>query len=151
MGHQRDLREVAPTGDGRHWFSVHQGPPVGKPLPGQELRLSPDGEVLVRGANVTPGILDHGEVRTATDAEGWLHTGDLGELDERGRLRITGRSKDVIVTPEGLNVHASDVERALAPITHREIRTWRRSVRLQMGSRRFLRKSWLFLPAAPLT
>jgi len=84
---------------------------VGRPLGGQEVRLGPDGEILVRGRNVTPGYLGAAE----TSGE-WLHTGDVGELDADGRLRIRGRLKDVIVTPEGENVHPTDVEAAFQGI-----------------------------------
>jgi O-succinylbenzoic acid--CoA ligase len=75
----------------------------GWPLPGVELKIAEDGEVLVRGANVAPAAL-------ATD--GWLHTGDVGSLDERGRLRIIGRKADTIVTG-GENVAPTEVESAL--------------------------------------
>ncbi|MFQ5878317.1 MAG: AMP-binding protein [Acidobacteriota bacterium] len=86
---------------------------VGRPLLGQEVRLGPDGEILVRGPNVTPGYLGQ-EGRAAEKA--WFHTGDVGEIDAQGRLRIRGRLKDVIVTSEGENVHAEDVERAFEGI-----------------------------------
>jgi o-succinylbenzoate---CoA ligase len=75
----------------------------GWPLPGVELMLAPDGEILVRGATVSPGALT---------ADGWLHTGDLGRLDERGRLSITGRKADTIVTG-GENVAPTEVEEVL--------------------------------------
>ncbi len=107
------LTETAPIVTLSNPFARASGR-VGKPLHGQEIRLSPEGEVLVRGGNVTPGYLQRGEVRGVTDEEGWFHTGDLGEIDDAGRLRIIGRSKDVIVTAEGLNVHARDVEIVLA-------------------------------------
>ncbi len=75
----------------------------GWPLPGVELTLAADGEILVRGATVSPGALT---------ADGWLHTGDLGTLDERGRLSITGRKADTIVTG-GENVAPTEVEEVL--------------------------------------
>lgn len=84
---------------------------VGRPLGGQEIKLGPDGEVLVRGRNVTSGYLG-----AAPQSGEWLHTGDVGELDAEGRLRIRGRLKDVIVTPEGENVHPPDVEAAFQGI-----------------------------------
>ncbi len=84
---------------------------VGRALGGQEVKLGPDGEVLVRGRNVTPGYLG-----AAQQSGDWLHTGDVGELDAKGRLRIRGRLKDVIVTPEGENVHPADVEAAFQGI-----------------------------------
>ena len=84
---------------------------VGRPARNQEVRIGPDGEVLVRGPNVSPGYLGGDE--EAAFEDGWFHTGDVGELDDKGRLRIRGRLKEVIVTPEGENVHARDVEAAL--------------------------------------
>jgi O-succinylbenzoic acid--CoA ligase len=75
----------------------------GWPLPGVELRLDEDGEVLVRGPIVSPG---------AADEQGWLHTGDLARLDERGRVVITGRKSDTIVTG-GENVAPTEVEGVL--------------------------------------
>jgi O-succinylbenzoic acid--CoA ligase len=75
----------------------------GWPLPGVSLRIGPGGEVLVRGATVAPG---------STDRDDWLHTGDLGVLDESGRLRITGRIADTIVTG-GENVAPGEVEAVL--------------------------------------
>lgn len=83
---------------------------VGRPLSAMEVKLSPDGEVLVRGPNVMQGYLDSGE--ETTEIGGWLHTGDVGSFDAQGRLTIRGRIKDIIVTPEGENVHAVDVEEA---------------------------------------
>src|SRR5207247_2136621 len=85
---------------------------VGKILPGREFKLSEDGEILVRGENVSSGYWEQGAVRPA-DQEGWLRTGDLGELDAEGNLRFRGRKKNVIVTPAGLNVYPEDLETAL--------------------------------------
>jgi long-chain acyl-CoA synthetase len=106
------LTETAPIVAVSTPFSRAAGA-VGRTLGDQEVRLAPDGEVLVRGENVAEGYLVDGGVQPLTDEEGWFHTGDLGELDERGRLRIRGRSKDVIVSSEGLNVFPRDVEAAL--------------------------------------
>jgi len=80
-----------------------RGERFGAPLEGVELRIAPGGEILVRGPMVAPGPLDE---------DGWLHTGDLGSLDTRGRLSVSGRIKDVIVTG-GENVLAGRVEEAL--------------------------------------
>jgi long-chain acyl-CoA synthetase len=85
---------------------------VGKILPGREFKLSADGEILVRGENVSSGYWEQGTVRSA-DQQGWLRTGDLGELDAEGNLRFRGRKKNVIVTPAGLNVYPEDLEGAL--------------------------------------
>src|SRR5216683_3077086 len=94
-----------------HPFRATEGS-VGKILPGQEFKLAEDGEILVRGENVSSGYWEQGAFR-ATDQEGWLRTGDLGELDMEGNLRFRGRKKNVIVTPAGLNVHPEDLEAAL--------------------------------------
>jgi len=87
---------------------------VGQAVPGVELRIADDGEILFRGRNVMHGYLDDpaatAEIR---DADGWLHSGDLGALDADGYLRITGRKKDVIVTEGGKNVSPLHLEAEL--------------------------------------
>lgn len=80
---------------------------LGRPLAGQELRLAPDGEILVRGPNLGRG----GALEMTED--GFLRTGDLGRIDERGALRFSGRKKEIIVTPDGLKVVPDDVEKSL--------------------------------------
>jgi long-chain acyl-CoA synthetase len=96
-----------------HPFRSAQGS-VGKILPGREFRLAEDGEILVRGENVSAGYWEKGASRPAAqENEGWLRTGDLGELDAEGNLRFRGRKKNVIVTPAGLNVYPEDLEAAL--------------------------------------
>jgi long-chain acyl-CoA synthetase len=84
---------------------------VGRPVPGVTVRIGEDGEILVSGPNIFQGYW-HNEPATAEmiDAEGWLHTGDLGELDEDGHLRVTGRKKDIIVTAGGKNVAPAVLE-----------------------------------------
>ncbi len=86
---------------------------TGRPYPGVEVRIAGDNEILVRGPNVTPGYYKDPEKTAEAIRDGWLHTGDLGEMDEKGRLYIRGRKKDAIMTPEGLNIHPEDVERVL--------------------------------------
>lgn len=86
---------------------------VGRPSRAQEVRIAGDGEILVRGGNVTPGYYeDDGATREAI-REGWLRTGDLGCLEPDGSLRILGRKKEVIVTGEGQNVFPDEVDAAL--------------------------------------
>jgi long-chain acyl-CoA synthetase len=96
-----------------HPFHATQGS-IGKVLPGREFRLAEDGEILVRGENVASGYWEGGMLRQGVrDAENWLRTGDIGELDANGNLRFKGRKKNVIVTAAGLNVYPEDVEAAL--------------------------------------
>ena len=93
-----------------HPFKTSKGS-VGTPIAGVELRIAEDGEILVRGENVTSGY--YGDAEGALAADGWLHTGDIGERDEQGRVFIKGRKKEMIVTPDGLNVFPEDVERVV--------------------------------------
>ncbi|MFC9875487.1 FadD3 family acyl-CoA ligase [Nocardia salmonicida] len=83
---------------------------VGTPCDGVEVRIAEDGEVLVRGYSVMQGYFDDPDATTATiDADGWLHTGDLGSLDLDGRLRINGRKKDMFIVG-GFNAYPAEVE-----------------------------------------
>ncbi|SEG85111.1 Acyl-CoA synthetase (AMP-forming)/AMP-acid ligase II [Thermomonospora echinospora] len=83
---------------------------VGTPCDGVEVRIADDGEVLVRGYSVMQGYLDDPEATAeAIDADGWLHTGDLGSLDERGYLRIVGRKKDMFIVG-GFNAYPAEIE-----------------------------------------
>ncbi|MGW4368531.1 FadD3 family acyl-CoA ligase [Nocardia takedensis] len=83
---------------------------VGKPCDGVQIDLAADGEVLVRGYTVMQGYLDDPEATAAAiDADGWLHTGDLGELDPDGRLRIVGRKKDMFIVG-GFNAYPAEIE-----------------------------------------
>ncbi len=87
---------------------------VGRPLPGLRIRIAPDGEVLLRGGMVFGGYhRQPGETEVALDEEGWLHTGDLGSLDDAGYLLITDRKKDILVTSGGKNVAPQQVESTL--------------------------------------
>lgn len=95
-----------------HPFRIGQGS-IGKPVAGNEIKLSDEGEILVRGKNVASGYWQRDGITPAVDAEGWFHTGDLGERDTTGNLYFKGRSKNVIVTPEGLKVYPGDLESEL--------------------------------------
>jgi len=83
---------------------------VGPPLDGAEVRIADDGEVLMRGPNVFVGYLEDDEATAATLRDGWLHSGDLGTIDEDGFLRITGRKKDLIITSTGKNISPAAIE-----------------------------------------
>ncbi len=106
------LTETAPIVTLNHPLRAARGA-VGKPIAGVEVKIAEDGEILVRGENVTRGYYNAPEETRAAFEDGWFHTGDIGEFDDRGQLHIKGRKKEMIVTPEGLNVFPEDVERAL--------------------------------------
>jgi len=86
---------------------------VGKVLPGQDISIALDGEVLIRGANITGGYWQDAEATAAAFEEGWYKTGDLGYLDDEGYLYLQGRKKDMIALASGMNVYAHDVEQVL--------------------------------------
>jgi len=93
-----------------HPFRPGQGT-IGKVLPGRDVRISDEGEILVRGDMVSRATWQQGSLRP-NESE-WLATGDLAQRDEQGQLRFVGRKSQVIVTPSGVNVHPEDVEEAL--------------------------------------
>jgi len=105
------MTETAALVSLNHPFKIGRGS-IGKTLPGQEVRLSESGEILVRGTNVSPGYWRGGLV-PLTNEEGWLKTGDVGERDAQGNLYFRSRSKDVIVTASGMNIYPEDLEAAL--------------------------------------
>jgi long-chain acyl-CoA synthetase len=93
---------------------------IGKVLPGRELKLAEDGEIMIRGGGVAAGYWAGSQesaskaiVSEVTDKDGWYGTGDVGALDEAGNLYFKGRKKEVIVTPAGLNIYPEDLEAAL--------------------------------------
>lgn len=88
----------------------HKFGTVGKPFPGVELRIADDGEVLVRGANVFAGYHKRDDASFGAIEDGWLHTGDLGSIDEDGFLSIVGRKKDIIITAGGKNLTPANIE-----------------------------------------
>ena len=86
---------------------------VGKPLTGVEVKIADDGEVLIKGPNIFQGYYKNEAATEETLEQGWLHTGDLGRLDEDGFLFITGRKKDIIITAGGKNITPANLENGL--------------------------------------
>jgi long-chain acyl-CoA synthetase len=95
-----------------HPFHVAEGP-IGKPLAGREVKLGPDGEVLVRGASISSATWSGGALHPRQSE--WLATGDLAVAESTGELRFLGRKSEVIVTAAGLNLHPEDLEAAIEP------------------------------------
>jgi long-chain acyl-CoA synthetase len=88
----------------------HRFGTVGKPLPGVEVKIADDGELLIRGANIFKGYYKNDDASFGAVDEGWLHTGDLGSVDADGYVSITGRKKDIIITAGGKNLTPANLE-----------------------------------------
>jgi long-chain acyl-CoA synthetase len=95
-----------------HPFHLSQGS-IGKILPGREIKLEEDGEILVRGGGVATAYWNGRDLQPVAGEEGWYRTGDVGAFDAEGNLYFKGRKKEVIVTPAGMNVYPEDLEAAL--------------------------------------
>ncbi|HWX97451.1 MAG TPA: long-chain fatty acid--CoA ligase [Solirubrobacteraceae bacterium] len=91
----------------------HRFGTVGRALPGVELKIADDGEILIKGANIFAGYHNQASTSFGAVENGWLHTGDLGSIDEDGYLSITGRKKDIIITAGGKNLTPANVENDL--------------------------------------
>jgi len=86
---------------------------VGQPLPGVEAKVAEDGELLLRGPNIFQGYYKNPDATSETLVDGWLHTGDLGKIDEDGFIYIVGRKKDIIITAGGKNITPANLENGL--------------------------------------
>jgi long-chain acyl-CoA synthetase len=86
---------------------------VGRPLPGAEVAIADDGEILLRGPHVFEGYWKNADATAATTVDGWLATGDLGAIDAEGFVSISGRKKDLIITSSGKNITPANIETAL--------------------------------------
>jgi long-chain acyl-CoA synthetase len=95
-----------------HPFRLGKGS-IGKVLPGREVKVAEDGEILVRGGGVASEFWGEHGAQKVSDPQGWYRTGDIGALDDAGNLYFKGRKKEVIVTPGGTNVYPEDLEAAL--------------------------------------
>jgi long-chain acyl-CoA synthetase len=98
---------TAATINRRHDFRFGS---VGKPFPGVDVKIADDGEILVKGANIFRGYYKNKDATDDTIVDGWLHTGDIGRIDEDGFLYITGRKKDIIITAGGKNITPANLE-----------------------------------------
>ena len=94
-------------------FNEHIYDLIGKPIPGVEVHIAEDNELMVKGPNVSPGYWKNPEATTAAFENGWYHTGDLGFKDGKGYLYLKGRKKNLIVLSNGLNVYPEDIENVL--------------------------------------
>jgi long-chain acyl-CoA synthetase len=89
----------------------HQAPSIGRPMPGVEVKLGEDGELLVRGGNVMVGYYkEPGKTADIIDKDGWVHSGDIGELGQNGQFRIVDRKKELIITSAGKNISPANLE-----------------------------------------
>ena len=104
------MTETASLTSISHPFRTRRGS-IGKPVKGQEVKLSETGEILVRGDNVSPGYWS--DSKPIADEQGWIHTGDIGEVGPQGNIYFRGRSKETIVTAAGLNIYPADLESVL--------------------------------------
>ncbi len=112
------LRQVYGQTEGSGPTCIHQGElievgNVGPPLPGVQVRIADDGEILVKGGNVFMGYYRDPKATAEALTDGWLHSGDVGTLDERGFLTITDRKKDLIITAGGKNIAPQNIENQL--------------------------------------
>ncbi|MBN1574090.1 MAG: AMP-binding protein [Deltaproteobacteria bacterium] len=112
------MREVYGQTEDAGPATIHQGDniklgTVGQPLPGVEIKIAEDGEILVKGGNVFKGYFKNKEATAETLIKGWLHTGDVGVMDDEGFLTITDRKKDILITSGGKNIAPQFIENKL--------------------------------------
>ena len=96
-----------------HYAGEYKHGTVGKPLPGIQIKIAEDGEIYIKSRTVFMGYYKDSEMTNETIVDGWLHTGDVGRVDEDGHLVITDRKKDIIITAGGKNITPSEIENQL--------------------------------------
>ncbi len=106
------MTETASLVSVNHPFKIARGS-IGRVMPGQDVTLAEDGEIIVRGDNVSPGYWRDEEQSRAAESD-WFRTGDIGEIDEEGSLYFKGRKREVIVTSAGVNIYPADIELVLS-------------------------------------
>src|SRR3954453_20889781 len=106
------MTETAPAATGNRPEEFRFGS-VGKPFEGVDVKIADDGEVLIKGPNIFKGYYKNDDATSEALEDGWLHTGDLGRLDDDGFLYITGRKKDIIITAGGKNITPANLENGL--------------------------------------
>src|SRR5437660_948022 len=112
----------------------HRAPSIGKPLPGVEVRLGDDGEILVRGGNVMVGYYrEPAKTADTIDKDGWVHSGDIGKLGADGHFRIVDRKKELIITSSGKNISPANLE-AVAKSTPTTTPSTERTTDQRLGS-----------------
>ena len=94
-------------------LEIQSWAPSGQAIPGSDIKISGEGEILIKSPGVFLGYLNQPDKTAETVVDGWLHTGDVGKMDDEGFVTITDRLKDIIITAGGKNISPSEIENQL--------------------------------------